>query len=57
MRKSIVFGLAGIAVIWGGVAWVRAHGLLDLLSGAFIISGLFVLGWFTYRLAGVRNDG
>lgn len=46
MRKIIVFGLMGVAAVWGVISWILSHGFLDFFSLVFIILSFIVISWF-----------
>ena len=46
--------LLGIGAVWGVVAWVKNHGLLDFLSLVFIMVSVVGLSAFTFMV--VRGE-
>lgn len=57
MRRSVVFGLAGVAVVWGLIAWIRAHGLLDFFTLLFIVVSVLSLSYVTVRIVRGASHG
>lgn len=50
MRPILWIGLAGVGLVWGIVAWIKAHGFIDFLSLVFVIVSVSVLSWFTVQV-------
>ena len=50
MRKIIVFGLMGVAAVWGVISWILSHGFLDFFSLVFIILSFIVISWFSVAI-------
>lgn len=50
MKAFLWLGMAGIAVIWGVVSWIKAHSFMDFFSLVFILASLSVLYYVTVQV-------
>lgn len=47
MKAIVLFGVIGVGIIWGVVAWIKAHGWLDFFSLSFILFSILFIGLFS----------